>query len=498
MIKKVLGPPGTGKTYTLLKYVSDYINKGTPIHKIGYFAFTKVAAREAADRMIELFPDKNKKELKYFQTLHSLAFHTLGMSEDNVMQDVHYNQIGEKLSIRVSGASQETCYLDSDNEYFQLINKASIKDISIEEEFDTNEYSRKIDFEVLNTIYNNYIHFKKVNNLKDYTDMIKEFINQHQKCPQFDVIFIDEAQDLSPIQWKMYDVLKTKTKDIYLAGDDDQAIFAWAGADVKRFIEEEAEHELLQQSRRIPLAVLEQAKIIQSRILGPRIEKTYHPRVDEQGVIVEGKVEKIYTLDGLDFYQGQWLILTRAKYRADEIGKYLKEKNLYFKTRHGKSYNQKLYKAALNWTRLMDNGSILINECKDMFDFLTQDFDGEILKNKVQVTARDLGLDKHLYWYEMFNNADQKECLYIRTMLSNGEKLTEDPNIEISTIHAAKGREMQNVVLVLDNTRMIRNNIKTSIDKADEEHRVWYVGTTRSKENLYLLNAKKERHGYNL
>ena len=45
---------------------------------------------------------------------------------------------------------------------------------------------------------------------------------------------------LSPLQWKLYDKLKEKSKDVYLAGDDDQAIFAWAGADVNRFINEPA------------------------------------------------------------------------------------------------------------------------------------------------------------------------------------------------------------------------------------------------------------------
>jgi len=47
------------------------------------------------------------------------------------------------------------------------------------------------------------------------------------------------------MQWKLFDVLKTKTKDIYLAGDDDQAIYAWAGADVKRFIDEPAKERVL-------------------------------------------------------------------------------------------------------------------------------------------------------------------------------------------------------------------------------------------------------------
>ena len=51
---------------------------------------------------------------------------------------------------------------------------------------------------------------------------------------------------------------------------------------------------------------------------------------------------------------------------------------------------------------------------------------------------------------------------------------------------------------MLDNARKIREGVLKSSKKRDEEHRVWYVGITRSKNNLYLMRAKIERHGYNL
>jgi len=83
-------------------------------------------------------------------------------------------------------------------------------------------------------------------------------------------------------------------------------------------------------------------------------------------------------------------------------------------------------------------------------------------------------------------------------MLSNGEKLSDEARIKVSTIHAAKGGECENVILVLDNAKKIREATAHSIIKRDEEHRVWYVGCTRAKRNLYLMRAKIERKGYQL
>ena len=65
--------------------------------------------------------------------------------------------------------------------------------------------------------------------------MILNFIKS-DLSPKFDVIFIDEAQDLSLMQWDMTKNIWNKTEDTFIAGDDDQAIFKWAGADVDSFI----------------------------------------------------------------------------------------------------------------------------------------------------------------------------------------------------------------------------------------------------------------------
>ena len=496
MIKKIFGPPGTGKTTTLLNLVNDYIQKGTPLNKIGYFAFTRKAANEAKDRMLERNPGLDKKDLIHFQTLHSLAFHTLGLNEENVMQPIHYEIIGKTLNLRVTDGGDESGYLNFNSDYFKIINKARVKDISVEDEFNTNEYSFDIDYETLDHIYLNYNYFKKQNNLLDFTDMIYQFVEEskkeNSKCKNFDVIFIDEAQDLSPIQWRMFDTFKTRSKDIYLAGDDDQAIFAWAGADVKRFLTEPAEEQVLPYSNRVPKNVQDISNVIVEKI-SVRKQKEYLPKKGSPG-----KVEYIYNMDHLDLTQDEWLILTRTKYRSDEIGKQLRQNNLFFKSRFGPSHNKHLYKAVLNWGELMKGQLLSLADCKDIFEYLPDVFDEKKFKNKSALNIDDLGYSKDLYWYEAFVNADQEQCLYIRTMLSNGEKLSKAPRIEVSTIHAAKGGECKNVILVLDNSAKIRESVQFNTEKADEEHRVWYVGATRAKENLYILKPKKERYGYSL
>ena len=80
----------------------------------------------------------------------------------------------------------------------------------------------------------------------------------------------------------------------------------------------------------------------------------------------------------------------------------------------------------------------------------------------------------------------------------NGENLNEPARIWISTIHAAKGGEEDNVILCLDIGDKIKKAMLKSVDKHDEEHRVWYVGITRARNNLYKLKANLKRNEYKL
>ena len=493
MIRKILGPPGTGKTTKLIKYVKTFVKLGTPIDKIGYFAFTTKAANEAIDRMLDAYPRLQRKDLKYFRTLHSLAFNQLGIKKAQVMQDEHYEDIGRKLGIEVtvySNGEEKTGFVDSDSEYFNIINAARIKNVSIEEEYNTDMYSEDIDKHQLQILKDEVDNYKAAYGLVDFTDMIERF-NVAELCPKYDVIFVDEAQDLSPIQWKMYDILKKNSKYVILAGDDDQAIYGWAGADVLKFIATQAKKDIiLPQSYRVPRSVQDIANKILDRIPhNRRVKKNWKARNKE------GMVDYITAIDDAPLYKGNWLVLARTNDRLEKLKPILKDMGIYFQFKGRKSFTASLFRSILNYTRWQNKGDKLsLSELKDIFE-CTQSY--HTLSEERLYDLKEFGFSNTQRWYDVFKiNPD--ECLYIREMLRQGEELNKDARVQLSTIHSAKGGQADNVLLILDNTKTIREATEKSDDKHDEEHRVWYVGVTRTKQNLYIMTAKREDKGYDI
>ena len=477
MIYKFYGPPGTGKTYRLINRAKAYARIGTPLDKIAYFAFTKKAAAEAKDRM----PADDDK-LTYFRTIHSFAYDELELNDTKVMQPSDYEALGKELGVKVKYYDkynkEDINYLNCDSPYFQMIGRAINRDIDIREEFDRNEHNKKeIKWRILKTINDNLKEYKRVKKKLDFNDMIKQLIEK-ETLPRFKVIFIDEAQDLSPLQWKLYDRLKEQADDIYLAGDDDQAIFAWAGADVNRFINEKADKEkVLKYSKRISRAVQEQSEIPIENIEGLRKEKIYFPRD------YEGECEHINNLDHVDLSTGEWGILTRTINRLVAMQNELKERNLYFQNNKTKSFKKRLYEAHVNYNSWCRGKILDEKETKDIEEYIGKPMEY---------------WDPDIDWFDAFKEVEYEDKDYIKQMLDNGEDLDSPARIFVSTIHAFKGGEKNNIILCLDQPNKIKKAIKKSKDKADEEQRVWYVGITRARNNLYKLKAKKKSNAYKL
>ena len=85
---------------------------------------------------------------------------------------------------------------------------------------------------------------KRENGLLDFTDMLREY----GTALPIDICIVDEAQDLSSLQYQHGNTsLLPSAREVYIAGDDDQAIFGWAGADVNKFLSLKGEKIILPQ-----------------------------------------------------------------------------------------------------------------------------------------------------------------------------------------------------------------------------------------------------------
>ena len=493
----VLGPPGTGKTTTLLNKVDDYLKQTDP-DKIGYFAFTQKAAHEARDRAMKQF-NLEEDDLPYFRTLHSLAFRKLGLKKDQVMQKRHYKDLGSKLGFPVGYAVYQEdhdgtgCTFGSDSEYLRIIQLAQLKNITIEQQYDLKEHVQDLSFSNLRIISNELKRYKKEYSLIDYNDMILDF-TKSDKSPKFDVVFIDEAQDLSLMQWEMARSIWKKTEDSFIAGDDDQAIYKWAGADVDSFIALKGQYLPLTQSYRIPAKVHNLAMNIINKIKN-RIDKTWEPKVNQ------GNLQRHFDIESIDMSTGDWLVLSRTRHMLNDIEESLYRKGLYYSNRYKRSNEQDLHEAATAWENALKGQPLSYKQVINISKFMGPK---HWHAKKIQGMAKgsfydidqlinDYGLQVKTVWYEAFDNAGQTKVDYLRKMRRNGEKLNEKPRIELSTIHAAKGGEATNVVLLTDLTE---NTMRSYEKNPDDENRLFYVGATRTKENLHIVEPKKYEKGY--
>ena len=141
----VLGPPGTGKTTTLLNQVDKHL-KNTDPNKIGFFSFTQKAAYEARDRAMDKF-NFSEDDLPYFRTLHSLAFRRLGIKKEQVMQRRHYEDLGKKINMRIDYNEydqEQTGLFTTNSEYLRIIQLAKLRNITPEQQYNLKEHSQDL------------------------------------------------------------------------------------------------------------------------------------------------------------------------------------------------------------------------------------------------------------------------------------------------------------------------------------------------------------------
>ncbi len=313
----ILGPPGTGKTTTLLNLVDAHLGQGVSPDRIGFISFTKKATEEAKSRAAARF-GFSRDDMTYFRTIHSLAFRQGGMTTSAVMKRPHFKDLGRALGLSITGSAN----VDEGSTFGmskgdRLLFLEGLSRVRCEELRDTWERDGEdIDWWELEHLSRALAKYKKAEGLVDYTDMLTRF-NESGYAPKFDVLFVDEAQDLSQLQWRVVQRLMDNSQKVFVAGDDDQAIFRWSGADVDHFIGLKGDANVLTQSYRIPGAVHDFATSLIQKV-SQRRPKAFRPATHP------GSVLHSTGLEDLPLDQGEWLILVRNGYMLETAVEYCK------------------------------------------------------------------------------------------------------------------------------------------------------------------------------
>ena len=475
--KLILGPPGCGKTYRLIEEIRKALAKGTHPSRIGVISFTRKAIEEMVTRACEEF-ELEPKDFPYMRTSHSFGFRALGLQPQDIMKKDDYDNIGETVGLtfegKLSNSLEDGMSLPSlggsGSDYLQMIGRSRLRMVTLDKEFnDTSDRT---------------LHFPKLVQL------------QVGDVPKLDYLFIDEAQDFTPLQWEMAVKIASEAENVFIAGDDDQAIHRWTGVDVELFKECSKDIDVLDQSYRIPRSVHKLARVLAGRI-EDRHTKIFKPREEE------GLVEWINHLDETPLHEGSWTLMARTNGYVHDMAKKIRNMGFKYSIKGRPSISDKLVANLFTWEDLCQDKKVGLQRIKDLYSSVPKQGQNAVVKRgftqRLDVLAPDaeLTMEELQKEYGLLVGAEQSgyEVLrvsridqdYIAAMMRRGDDLLSAPRIKLSTFHAMKGGEDDNCLVYLGST-------KSACESRfqDDEHRAFYVGVTRARNSLYILQSTND------
>ena len=540
---KVFGGPGTGKTTTMVgntdiddfEGIMERLFRELSPENVMLIAYTRAAADEAKDRLVSLTDVTQSKADERITTIHSTAMRFNNLGPKDIVEirwaNDKYNFCGEVgLEYQYNnGGDDEEMLSEPDDQghlFFDMLSWLKSKLLSPKEyekcplssaweytKDDFVEYAKQWD------------KYKNEKGIWEFDDAILECVN-NEDTVDTEYLFIDEVQDLYPLQQAFIDNQFGHVKRIFLAGDDDQTIYEWAGAKPEYFLDmdgkindempelwedktgywEDEGVYILDQSWRMPNNILELAKLIINQV-DERQEKQIKPHHEggEFIPLLQPSASEVINLINPD----DTMILFRAKYHMQNFGQELIKAGIPYTDRF-KTWKEPVLKlrngiAALkNGDRLMTGGQA----AKIVEELPPAALDTSTSKSNLQdrlgaqsevPTAQLISStnynrptnDSELQrWCREFVTDDMnyyREMAVRRNLLMDNEHLSPH-GVELETIHGSKGQEADTIILSTDTTQSVLDNMPRG-ELTDAERRLYYVGATRTENRLVMCQG---------
>lgn len=465
------GPPGTGKTTYCLDVINDQLKGAEAGDSVALLTFSRAAASEAKSRL-------GNNNLRYVRTIHSLAYSQLGLTRARVMSKFHWLELADRLGVIFSNIESDELDVlppawakGTGDKCLRIVGLAAATGKSLRELWHRENYD-SLEFSTVESFALELENFKSKHGLTDFTDMLDK---ASEPLEGVEVLVVDEGQDLTPQQWRYVRRIAKNVPKILLAGDDDQAIYEWAGADPLGMLRFNGTTKVLPKSHRLPR---EGHRLAQQIVKGitQRQEKEWKGR-DEQG-----RVETVLDLGEVDLHDRDWLLLARHRYQLKELEKEARRQGVPYETFDGhSSLNDDCIRAVVTYEKLRNGQNVSGSAVRQLMPFLGRQAPAEP-REAWDWAALGLWEDKRP-WLDGMPHLSLEDREYIRTLRRRGYSLKDKPAVRLQTIHGAKGWEATNVLMNTDVAR-------TTMIGSDAELRVAYVGATRARENLFLTRRK--------
>jgi hypothetical protein len=171
------------------------------------------------------------------------------------------------------------------------------------------------------------------------------------------------------LQWDIVKELVARSVTGYIAGDDDQAIYRWAGADVDTFLELPGETIVFDKSYRVPPRIHQAADAVSNRIR-QRQPKVWSPKEGDEGnIYVYDRFDQVNIHDGND-----WLVIAATNYFLNPMHSWLLSEGILFERNGNRSVAEAVMTAVLGWETLRKGKEVPFNVVSQVYKHLGSEY----------------------------------------------------------------------------------------------------------------------------